>query len=44
MGDGLELAYRLPLLHDVLRRGLVPLHLARYAAEHTRDLTLEAAG
>jgi hypothetical protein len=43
MGDGLELKYRLPLLFDLLVRGVVPLHLARYVSEQTRDLPREAA-
>ena len=43
MGDGLELKYRLPLLFDLAVRGVVPLHLARYVSEHTRDLPREAA-
>jgi len=43
MGDGLELKYRLPVLFDLVVRGVVPLHLARYVSEHTRDLPREAA-
>ncbi len=43
MGDGLELKYRLPVLFDLVVRGVVPLHLARCVSEHTRDLPREAA-
>lgn len=44
MGDGLELKYRLPGVLDLTMRGVLPLHLARYVAEHTRDLSEEAVG
>ncbi len=43
MGDGLELKYRLPTLHRLTVTGAMAVHLARYAAEQTRDLPLEAA-
>jgi hypothetical protein len=43
MGHGLELKWRLPALFDLTVRGVVALHLARYVADHTRDLPVEAA-
>src|SRR5215210_5308280 len=43
VGDALELAYRLPRLWDLVRAGRVPAWRARMVAQHTRDLTVEAA-
>lgn len=43
MGDALGLAYRLPGLWRLTVDLVVPVHLARYAADHTRDLGPEAA-
>ncbi len=43
IGDALELSYRLPRLHALARDGKVPVWRARMVAQHTRDLTVEAA-
>jgi hypothetical protein len=43
MGDGLELKQRLPQLWGQVLELVVPVGLARQAAEHTRDLGPEAA-
>jgi hypothetical protein len=43
MGDGLELAHRLPSLFGLVCDLKVSLGTARYAAQHTRDLAPEAA-
>ena len=43
IGDALELRYRLPRLHALARDGKIPVWRARMVAQHTRDLTLEAA-
>jgi hypothetical protein len=43
MGDALELASRLPATWRLVRELVVPVHLARDAAEQTRDLGPEAA-
>lgn len=42
MGDGLELAYRLPRMWRLVRELVVPAHLARHIASQTRDLGPEA--
>src|SRR5262249_3312504 len=43
MGDALELECRLPDLWRLVGELTVPVHVARHAAEHTRDLAPEAA-
>lgn len=43
MGDGLELTHRLPRLYAHVLAGRVPVHLGRYVASHTRDLSPVAA-
>jgi hypothetical protein len=43
MGDGLELACRLPHLYALMGELRVSVSTARYAAQHTRDLALPAA-
>ena len=42
IGDGLELAHRLPRLWRLVLDLVVPVHLARHIAGHTRDLGPEA--
>ena len=43
IGDALELRYRLPRLHALARDGKIPVWRARMVAQHTRDLTMQAA-
>ena len=43
MGDVLDLAHRLPRLWALARELRVPVHLARRAAQESRDLAPEAA-
>ncbi len=43
IGDALELAHRLPRLFDLARAGQVPVWRARQIAQHTTDLSAEAA-
>ncbi len=43
LGDVLDLAHRLPRLWALVGQLRVPVHLARRAAQESRDLTLEAA-
>ncbi|MCW2760519.1 MAG: endonuclease [Marmoricola sp.] len=43
VGDSLELTYRLPRLRDLAATGRVPVWRARLVAQHTRDLSEEAA-
>ncbi len=43
IGDALELRHRLPRLWDLTRDGKVPAWRARLVAQHTRDLSMEAA-
>ena len=44
IGDALDLAHRLPRLWALVRELRVPVHLARRAAQESRDLTVDAAG
>jgi hypothetical protein len=44
MGAAVEMHHRLPRLWALTVRGVVPVHLARKAAEQTVDLSAEAAG
>jgi hypothetical protein len=43
IGDGLELAHRLPALYAKVRDLKISVSTARYASQHTRDLGPEAA-